>query len=52
MVEVKGVKFHKVYRLGYMASIAHANVAPNSAVERLFSAAGRIVSRDRANTKT
>ena len=47
----KGVKFHKLYRLGYMASIAHANVASSSVVERLFSAAGRIVNRDRANTK-
>ena len=30
-----------------MASIAHANVASSSVVERLFSAAGRIVNRDR-----
>ena len=47
----KGVKFHKLYRLGYMASVAHANVASDSAVERLFSAAGRTVGRDRANTE-
>ena len=47
----KGVELHKLFRLGYMASIAHANVASSSSVERLFSAAGRVVSRDRANTK-
>ena len=47
----KGVKFHKLYRLGYMASIAHANVVSSSVVERLFSPAGRIVSRERASTK-
>ena len=47
----KGVGYHKLFRLGYMASIAHANVVSSSSVERLFSAAGRVVSRDRANTK-
>ena len=47
----KGVGFHKLFRLGYMASIAHANVASSSSVERLFSTAGRVVTRDRANTK-
>ena len=47
----KGVKFHKLYRLGYMSSIAHANVTSSAAVERLFSAAGRIVTGDRVNTK-
>lgn len=34
-----------------MASIAHANFASSSSVERLFSAAGRVVGRNRANTK-
>ena len=47
----KGVDFHKLYRLGYMSSIAHANVASCATVERLFSTAGRIVTRDRVNTK-
>ena len=49
--EKNGVDFHKLYRIGYMSSIAHANVASSTTVERLFSTACRIVTRDRVNTK-
>ena len=45
-MEGEGCKI-SLYRLGYMSSIAHANVASSADVERLFSTAGKIVTRER-----